>query len=242
MRDPLLLTTAALVLVLGLMPYAAPLFAALFPAVERPLYVQDSMATLALDHLALVLAASGVAAVIGIGLAVFVTRAAGRAFRGVIETLVAVGQTIPPVAVLALAVPAIGFGPLPALIALALYGLLPIVQSALAGLDGVAPAVREAAEGMGLSPLRRLVLVELPLAAPLALAGLRSAVVVNVGTATIASAVGVRTLGTPIILGLNGNNTAYVVQGAIPVALLAIVLDLALGRLARVTSAARVPA
>jgi osmoprotectant transport system permease protein len=170
---------------------------------------------------------------LGIGAAILVTRGPGRAFRGLLETLAAIGQTVPPVGVLALAVPALGFGVRPAVLALALYGLLPIVQASLAGLDGVPAAVRDAAEGMGFSPLRRLLAVDLPLAAPLILAGVRTTVVINVGTAAIASTIGVRTLGTPIILGLDGNNTAYVLQGAVLVALLALVLDQGIGRVAR---------
>ena len=219
------------------LPRSRAMFAALFPSLHSPVFTQDSLAALALNHAALVLAAGGVSAVIGVGAAIAVTRRGGVAFRPVAETLVAMAQTVPPVAVLALAVPAIGFGPEPALIALALYGLLPIVQASLAGIDGVPAPVMEAASGLGFGALRRLLSVELPLALPLILAGLRTSIAINVGTATIASAVGVRTLGTPIILGLNGNNTAFVLQGALPAALLAITLDAVFERL---TKAARV--
>ncbi|WP_048860359.1 ABC transporter permease subunit, partial [Acidisphaera rubrifaciens] len=130
-------------------------------------------------------------------------------------------------------VPVLGFGARPALLALSLYGLLPVVQATLAGLDSVPAPVREAAEGLGFPPWRRLLAAELPLAAPLILAGLRTTAVIDVGTAAIASTIGVRTLGTPIILGLDGDNTAYVVQGAVLVALLALVLDQAIGRVGR---------
>ncbi|GAN76534.1 ABC transporter [Acidisphaera rubrifaciens HS-AP3] len=129
--------------------------------------------------------------------------------------------------------PVLGFGARPALLALSLYGLLPVVQATLAGLDSVPAPVREAAEGLGFPPWRRLLAAELPLAAPLILAGLRTTAVIDVGTAAIASTIGVRTLGTPIILGLDGDNTAYVVQGAVLVALLALVLDQAIGRVGR---------
>jgi osmoprotectant transport system permease protein len=239
LADPLLLSAAALAALLAGLPHAAPLFRWLFPEAERPVYRQDGFVRLTLDHAGLVAVASGIAAVLGIGAAILVTRGPGRAFRGLLETLAAIGQTVPPVGVLALAVPALGFGVRPAVLALALYGLLPIVQAALAGLDGVPGAVREAAEGMGFSPLRRLLAVDLPLAAPLILAGVRTTVVINVGTAAIASTIGVRTLGTPIILGLDGNNTAYVLQGAVLVALLALVLDQGIGWVARRVVAAR---
>jgi osmoprotectant transport system permease protein len=147
-------------------------------------------------------------------------------FRGLVETLVAIGQTFPPVAVLAMAVPVIGFGMWPALIALALYGLLPIVENTVAGLEAVPAAVREAGRGLGMSRIGLLYRVDLPLAAPVIVAGIRTSALINIGTAAIASTVGATTLGTPIILGLNGANVAYVLQGAVVVGLLAIVVDL----------------
>jgi osmoprotectant transport system permease protein len=134
---------------------------------------------------------------------------------------------------LALAVPALGFGPRPTVIALFLYGLLPIVENAIAGIEGVPAAVRDAASGMGLSPWQRLRDVELPLAAPVILAGVRVSVTIGIGTATIGSAVGALTLGTPIFDGLAGNKLPYVIQGAVLVALFAILTDLLLARLAQ---------
>jgi osmoprotectant transport system permease protein len=184
-----------------------------------------------LGHLAVVLASSGAAVLLAVGAGVFVTRPAGAEFRGIVETIVTIGQTFPPVAVLAVAVPVIGFGFEPAFIALLLYGLLPILENTLAGLGGVPVAVREAARGMGMGEGAILRQVELPLAAPVIIAGIRTSVIINIGTATIASTVGARTLGLPIIVGLNGANIAYILQGAIPVAMLAIVLDLAFARL-----------
>lgn len=157
----------------------------------------------------------------------------GSAFRPLVETIAAIGQTFPPVAVLAMAVPVLGFGWLPALIALALYGILPVLQGTLAGLGSIPPGVSGVAEGMGMTGWQRLYKVELPLAAPVILAGIRTSVIVNIGTATIASTVGASTLGTPIIIGLSGFNTAYIVQGALLVALAAIIVDRAFERLTR---------
>jgi osmoprotectant transport system permease protein len=231
-RDPLpwtALTFAALVLFL---PALKPLFGALFPWLDRPLYEQDSFLHLVLAHLALVGASSGIAAALGIAAGIFVTRPAGAEFRGLVETMAAIGQTFPPVAVLALAVPAMGFGARPALVALTLYGLLPIVENTVAGLAAVPAPAREAARGIGMGPGAILRQVELPLAAPVILAGIRTSVIINIGTATIASTVGAQTLGSPIILGLNGSNVAYVLQGALLVGLLAVLVDLAFERLA----------
>lgn len=231
--DPLCWALAALLLLTLGMPHLKPLFAALFPALDRPLYEQDSFAALLLSHLGIVVLASTVATGLGIAAGVFVTRAAGREFRPLIETLVAVGQTVPPVAVLAIAVPLIGFGALPALIALALYGLLPVLSATIAGLGSVPRGAIDAADGAGMSGAQRLLRIELPLALPVLLGGVRSSVVGNIGTATIASTVGASTLGSPIIVGLSGFNPAYVIQGALLVGLLALVADLGLARAGR---------
>ena len=210
-----------------------PLFAALFPELERPMYEQDSFCWLMLAHVMLVGWSSSLAILVGMGAGIFVTRSAGREFRPLVETLAAAGQTFPPVAVLAVAVPLIGFGELPALIALALYGWLPVLQATLAGIGSVPQDIRETAEGLGMNSCQRLLRIELPLAAPVILAGIRTSVIVNIGTAAIASTVGAKTLGLPIIVGLSGFNTAYVIQGAVLVGLLAVTADLAFEALAR---------
>lgn len=225
LRYPLFWLLALFLALLFLLPHSAPLWAYLFPQLERPLYQQDSFASLALAHLLLVVISSLMAAILAIGAGIAVTRASGREFRPLAETLAAIGQTFPPVAVLAVAVPVMGFGETPALIALVLYGLLPILQGTLAGIAGVPVGVSEVADGVGMSRWQRLRHVELPLAAPVILAGVRTSVIINIGTAAIASTVGVRSLGTPIIIGLSGFNTAWVIQGALTVALMAIVVD-----------------
>lgn len=231
--DPLAWAAAALAaLVLG-MPGLAPVFGRLFPGLERPVYLQDSFLALTAAHVGLVAVSSGAAVIVGAAAGLFVTRAAGREFRGLVQSLVSMGQTVPPVAVLAVAVPVIGFGSGPALIALFLYGLLPITESTIAAIDAVPRATVDAAEGLGMTASERLRRVELPLAAPVILAGIRTSVVINIGTAAVASTVGAKTLGLPIIVGLNGFNTAYVLQGAMVVALLAVVTDLAFDRVQR---------
>jgi osmoprotectant transport system permease protein len=217
----------------GLLPYSTPLFHGLFPTLERPLYVQEPFFDLLWQHCALVALSSSVAVLIGTAAGVFITRARGREFASVVQVMGSIGQTFPPVAVLAIAVPVVGFGELPALIALALYGLLPVLQATVAGLQSVPGAVRQSADGLGLSPWQRFAQVEVPLALPVWLAGVRASVIINIGTAAIASTVGAKTLGSPIIVGLSGFNTAYVLQGAVLVGLLAIVVDMAFERLAK---------
>ena len=232
-KDPLLWSTLLLAFFVFGMNELRPIFAAAFPQLDRPVFTQDTFLALTAAHLELVALSSAAAVVVGVGAGVFVTRPSGREFRPLVERTVAIGQTFPPVAVLAVAAPVLGFGASPALIALALYGLLPIVQNTVAGIESVPVSVREAAQGLGMSAARILRRIEFPLAMPVIIAGIRTSVIINIGTAALASTVGARSLGTPIIVGLTGFNTAYIVQGAVVVGLLAIVVDLGFDRLLR---------
>lgn len=231
-KDKLLWATFALASLVTWLPHSQRFFALLFPQLERPVYRLEPFAYLLWQHVQLVCASSAVSIALGTAIGLWITRSGGRQFRPLAETIVALGQTFPPVAVLALAVPVLGFGELPALAALALYGLLPVVQGALAGVASVPGAVAESARGMGMSARQQLWQVELPLALPVWLAGVRTSVIINIGTAAIASTVGAKTLGSPIIVGLAGFNTAYVLQGALLVGMLALVTDLLFERLA----------
>jgi osmoprotectant transport system permease protein len=122
-------------------------------------------------------------------------------------------------------VPVVGYGAAPTLIALFAYGILPVVENTVAGLRAVQPDVRDAAAGVGFTASGILWRIELPLAAPVILAGIRTSVIIAIGTATIGSTVGALTLGSPIIEGLTGSNTAYVLQGTVLVGALAIATD-----------------
>jgi osmoprotectant transport system permease protein len=223
----------ALVAVVLAMPHLRGPMHLLFPEVERPIYERASFAALTLRHVELVLASSAAATLIGVGAGIFATRESGAEFAPLIGALTAIGQTFPPVAVLALSVPLLGYGGPPTFLALAIYAVLPIAESTIAGLRAVPGEVKEAAVGLGFSPARRLVDVELPLASPIILNGIRIAIIINVGTATVGSTIGALTLGSPIIEGLAASNTAYVVEGAVVVALLAMWLDRLLDDLAR---------
>lgn len=224
-REPFSWLASLLIALLALMPYSAPLFGAFYPEVPHPLYTRASFFELTLAHCQLVAMSSLIAAAIGIGLAIFVTRGAGREFGPMVSALAAVGQTFPPVAVLALAVPLLGYGAAPALAALGLYAILPILEATLSGLHNAPAAARDAAAGIGFSPSGLLWRIELPLAMPFILAGLRNAVIINIGTATIGSSVGALSLGSPILEGLSASNPAYVIEGALIVALLAVTVD-----------------
>jgi osmoprotectant transport system permease protein len=210
-----------------------PVLQRAFPGVEPVVYSRDSFLALFLSQLGLVAVASLGATLVGVTLATFVTRPAGRDFRAMVSALATVGQTFPPAAVLAITVPMVGFGARPTVIALFLYGLLPIIENAVAGLEGVPSGVREAADGMGLAAWQKLCQVELPLAAPVILAGIRVSVTIAIGTATIGSTVGALTLGTPIFDGLVANKLPFVLEGAVLVAFFAILTDMLFARLQR---------
>lgn len=135
-------------------------------------------------------------------------------------------QTVPSIALLALMIPLFGIGLVPALVALFLYALLPIVRATLTALNAVEPVHITVADALGMSISERRRLVLIPLAMPHILAGLRTAAVISIGTATLAAFVGAGGLGQPIVTGLALNNTSLILQGALPAAALAIITDL----------------
>lgn len=202
----------------------APLFAPLTQYGAPPIYDQGNLLDLTLAHLGTVLAAAVASTLVAVALGIGVTRASGAEFLPLSRTLVNIGQTFPPVAVLAVAVPLVGFGEKPTLIALFAYGLLPIFENTIVGLKTCPPSLLEAASGMGMSARQRLLAVELPLAMPMIMEGIRLSLVINVGTATIGSTVAAKGLGEVIIAGLLSNNAAFILQGGLVTGLMAILL------------------
>jgi ABC-type proline/glycine betaine transport systems, permease component len=198
---------------------------ALFPDYRTVVHPRGTLVDFTLEHLALVGVSSALTIAVGVPLGVWVTRRSGREFRPLVSAGVDLGQTFPPVAVLALAMPVLGFGFWPTIVALFLYGLFPVVSGTIAGIESVPRAVIEAAVGMGMNRWQVLVRVELPLAARVIMAGVRTSVAINIGTATVGAAIGTGGLGVPIIGGLAVQNMAYVLQGAVPAALLAVLAD-----------------
>ncbi len=180
------------------------------------------------EHLLLTAASTGLALSIGLPLGLLASKV--KSLRGLVMGLMSVFQTIPSLALLAFLLAIFGeIGTKPALVALTLYALLPIVRNTVTGLQGVNPAVLDAARGIGMSERQKLFWVELPLAAPVILAGLRTSLVVGVGVATLAAFIGAGGLGQFIYRGLSLSNTPMLLLGAIPTALLALVADAALG-------------
>ncbi len=219
------LLIAPLVVLSSSEPALKGLLGLLFPGASAPLYPRAGLAFLVGEHLGLVALSSLLAAIVGIAAGVLATRKGFESFADLAERLAAAGQTFPPAAVLALAVPSLGFGFAPTIVALFLYGILPVLRNTISGLAGVGSDVLEAARGMGMGRAQMLLKIELPLAAPLILAGLRSSVIVNIGTAAIGATIGAGGLGSPIISGLVTQNPSYLAEGAIAVTLLALAVD-----------------
>jgi osmoprotectant transport system permease protein len=179
------------------------------------------------QHLGLVVISTGVAIAIGLPLGILVSRR--PAWQRPVLGLANVFQTIPSLALFGLLIPVLGIGAWTAIAALVVYALLPIVRNTYSGLMGVDPAVREAARGMGMTNAELLRYVELPLAAGVILAGVRVATVVSVGIATIAAAIGAGGLGVYIFRGVAMVDDTLILAGAVPAALLALLLDALLG-------------
>jgi osmoprotectant transport system permease protein len=134
-------------------------------------------------------------------------------------------QTVPSLALLVVMIPLLGIGSKPAIAALFLYSLLPIVRNTAAGLGGIPWEVRESAEALGLPPRARLWRIELPMAAPSILAGIQTAAVINVGTATLGALIGAGGYGQPILTGIRLDDTGLILQGAVPAAVLALLVS-----------------
>jgi osmoprotectant transport system permease protein len=186
---------------------------------------------LTLEHLFLVVIATGAATLVGVPVGILLTRK--PALSKPVLAFANILQTIPSLALFGFLIPVLGsygIGRLPAIIALFLYSLLPIIRNTFTGINGVDPAVREAAKGMGMTDWQMLTQVELPLALTVILAGLRVATVISVGTATIAAAIGAGGLGTYIFRGLRMNDNTLVLAGALPAALMALAADFLLGQ------------
>lgn len=197
----------------------------LFPSETVVLYPGAPLAMLVWQHIQLVAISSGITILVGVPLGVGVTRESGHDFLPIVGSITSFSQTFPPVAVLALAVPLFGFGDLPTVVALFLYGLLPVVRNTVAGLQSVNKDSLDAAYGIGMSRWQALMRIEIPLALPVILAGIRISVVINVGTAMIGAVIGAGGLGSPIVAGLVRDNLAFTLEGALPAAMLALVAD-----------------
>jgi osmoprotectant transport system permease protein len=185
-----------------------------------------------LRHVQLVLLSLCAAILVGIPIGIVASRS--RAIGSVLMTITSLVQTVPSLALLALLVPLLGIGAKPAIVALLLYGLLPIARNTFTGLTTISPDLVRSADALGLSSWAKLRLVTLPLASPVILAGVKTSAVINVGTATIAALVGADGLGNPILQGIALRDTGLLLRGALPAAGLSLLFELGFAALSRV--------
>lgn len=194
-------------------------------------YALDNIELLAsrtLEHIALVGVAVGLATLTGVPIGIVITKNQ-RLAQGVLYTA-AIIVTIPSIALFGIMIPVLslighGIGYLPAVIAVLLYSQLPIIRNTYTAINNVDPALREAARGVGMSANQRLRLVEIPLAVPVIMAGVRTAVVLNIGVMAIAAYIGAGGLGTFISRGISQSDPRQLIVGAVAVSLLAIIID-----------------
>jgi osmoprotectant transport system permease protein len=173
-----------------------------------------------LEHLAMVGISLAAAILTAIPLGIYAARHAG--LGQVLLGMTGIAQTIPSLALLVFMIPFFGIGAAPAIAALFLYSLLPIVRNTHAGLTGIPASLRDSARALGLPPTGRLRLVELPLALPSILAGIKISAVINIGTATLGALIGAGGYGQPILTGIRLDNMALILEGAIPAAIFAL--------------------
>jgi osmoprotectant transport system permease protein len=235
-RLRLLLTPLALVGAAGLVVVLAHRGA---DVAELGVLASGNLARRVREHVALCAVSTALAVAAAVPAGVAATRPRWRRLGSALLFLANVGQSIPTIAVLALAFSVTGIGFRTAVIGLWAYSLLPVLRNTVAGLAGVDPAIVEAARGMGMSPAQVLLRVELPLAWPVLVAGIRTAAVVNVGTAALATFVGAGGLGALITVGLDNQRDRILYTGAALTALLALTVDWAVGALAELTTRAR---
>lgn len=176
-----------------------------------------------LRHIQLTGVALFSAIIVGIGLSLLIYSNTGVA--NAVVYACGLMQTVPSLALLALMIPIFGIGVLPAIIALFLYSLLPIVRNAVTALSGVDPTLVKVSRALGLTPWEQLRFLRLPLSMPAIFAGIRTAAVISIGTATLAAFIGAGGLGEPIVVGLSLNDTDMILRGAVPAALLAILTE-----------------
>ncbi|MGY3777148.1 ABC transporter permease/substrate-binding protein [Isobaculum melis] len=194
---------------------------------------KNELWTAILEHIQLSLLALLIAIFIALPLGIYLAE-----HKKIAEPMIqvtAIFQTIPSLALLGLLIPIVGIGTLPAVIALVVYALLPILRNTYTGIIEVDDSLIEASEAMGMNRLRRLMKVQIPIAMPMMMAGIRTSMVLIIGTATLAALIGAGGLGSLILLGIDRNNHQLILLGAIPAALLAILFDFLLGRLKSVS-------
>lgn len=188
----------------------------------------DQILEALLRHMQITLIAVGLAVLIGVPVGIIITK--HKKIAGAVLGIANIFQTLPSLALFGLIIPILGIGLTPSIFVLFLYALLPIIKNTYIGIESVDPAAIEAGRGMGMKKSQILTMVEIPLALPVIMGGIRISTVINIGTATIAALIGAGGLGDFIFRGISMNNNNMILTGAIPTALLAITVDYILGK------------
>lgn len=186
------------------------------------------LSTYFLEHIWMVFLSSFIAIFIGVTLGVFVTTSYGTEFKELLLKIASFGQSFPSPALLTLTVPILGYGIEGALIALVVYALMPIIYNVVIGIEEVPEDVVDAAKGMGMTEFELYKNVKLPLAFNVILGGIRTALVINISAATLTAAIGAGGLGVLVVNGVRTFDMVLILEGSIPVTLLAIIVDLLL--------------
>lgn len=191
-------------------------------------YRIEDIGKLTLEHLQITAMSISFAIIIGVPIGIFITRR--RNLADLILGFANVFQTLPSLALFGLIIPFLGIGYKPSVFVLFLYALLPIIKNTYLGITGVDPAVIDAGKGMGMTDFQILRMIEVPLSLPVIMGGIRISTVINIGTATLAALIGAGGLGDLIFKGISLNNSNMILAGAIPTALLALMVDTLLGK------------
>ncbi|MDY0235590.1 MAG: ABC transporter permease [Gudongella sp.] len=184
-----------------------------------------------IQHIWMVLLSSLIAVFVGVVLGVFVTTSYGHEFKEPLLKAVSLGQAFPSPALLALTVPLLGYGIEGALIALVIYALMPIIYNVVVGIEEVPKDIVDAAKGMGMTEFEIYIKIKIPLALNVMLGGIRTALVINISATTLAAAVGAGGLGVLVVNGVRTFDMVLILEGAIPVTILAIIVELFLKEL-----------
>ena len=214
------ISIAVIILIAGVTFERTGLIELLSDPYEYPVIME-----LFIQHLYMVTVSMIFATIIGVTAGIVLTRKRFRRYAGICMYIIGLGQTIPSLAVLALAMSFLGIGTKPAIFALTIYSILPIARNTLAGITAVPPELIDAGKGMGMPPIRILMEVEIPNAMKVILTGFRVALIINIGTAALAYVIGAGGLGDLIFTGINLMQTDKLLAGAIPVTLLALFAD-----------------
>ncbi|MDK9711055.1 ABC transporter permease [Acidaminobacter sp.] len=189
------------------------------------LQMRTPLHMLAWQHFFIVVVSTSLAVVTSLLLGSLVHLTQNAELKSLVLSVSAIGETVPSAAVIALSVPLLGYGNLTCMLALYLYAILPVVRNTIVGMETIPYSVREAGTGMGMTRFQQFLHIDIPLAAPIILTGIRTALVINISAATIGATVGAGGFGVPIISGIRVYDPLMVVQGSVPVLFMAMFAD-----------------